>query len=106
VPLLVDLMPSGRFLMEEFAYAGGVPALLNQMCPVLHLNECTVSGATLGRDIAGAEQYDLEVIRDGDHPVQPADLSEHVRITGVALGPEVECRCRYRAADSGLIANT
>ena len=72
VPLLVDLMPSGRYLMEEFAYAGGVPALLNQMRDVLHLDVRTVSGRTLGEDIEGAARYNDVVIRDWDDPVQPA----------------------------------
>jgi len=72
VPLLVDLMPSGRYLMEEFAYAGGVPALLKQMRDVLHLDVRTVSGRTLGEDIEGAARYNDVVIRDWDDPVQPA----------------------------------
>jgi len=38
--------------------------------------------------------------------IEAHDLGQHVRVTGVTLRPEVECRCRYRAADSGLIANT
>src|ERR1035437_625837 len=72
VPLLVDLMPSGRYLMEEFAYAGGVPALLDQMRDVLHLDVRTVSGRTLGEEIEGAARYNEAVIRDWDDPVQPA----------------------------------
>jgi len=72
VPLLVDLMPSGRYLMEEFAYAGGVPALLDQMRHVLHLDVRTVSGHTLGENIDGAARYDDTVIRNWRDPVQPA----------------------------------
>jgi len=72
VPLLVDLMPSGRFLMEEFAYAGGIPALLHQMRQVLHLDARTVSGRTLAEDVAGCQRYDDSVIRDWDNPVQAA----------------------------------
>jgi len=72
VPLLVDLMPSGKYLMEEFAYAGGVPALLNQMRGVLHMDTRTVTGRTLAEDIDGSQRYDDAVIRDWDTPVQPA----------------------------------
>ncbi|HEX6443976.1 MAG TPA: IlvD/Edd family dehydratase [Streptosporangiales bacterium] len=69
VPLLVDLMPSGRFLMEEFAYAGGMPALLNRMRGLLNLDTVTVSGRTLADEIDGAECFDDEVIRPLARPV-------------------------------------
>jgi dihydroxy-acid dehydratase len=72
VPLLIDLMPSGRFLMEEFAYAGGVPALLDRMRHVLDLDAVTVTGRTLEENIADARCDDDEVIRSWDNPVQPA----------------------------------
>jgi dihydroxy-acid dehydratase len=58
--------------MEEFAYAGGVPALLDQMREVLHLDARTVSGRTLGEDIEGVARHDDTVIRGWDDPVQPA----------------------------------
>ena len=47
VPLLVDLMPSGRFLMEDFCYAGGLPALIEQLGGLLHREAITVSGLSL-----------------------------------------------------------
>ncbi|OFE17385.1 dihydroxy-acid dehydratase [Humibacillus sp. DSM 29435] len=72
VPLLTDLLPSGRFLMEEFAYAGGVPALLRQMAPLLDLNALTVTGKTLSESVAPEAPYDVTVIRDLSDPVQPA----------------------------------
>jgi dihydroxy-acid dehydratase len=48
VPLLVDLMPSGRFLMEDFCYAGGVPAVLKEMGGLLRRDAITVSGHSIG----------------------------------------------------------
>lgn len=72
IPLLVDLMPSGRFLMEEFAYAGGMPALLTQLASQLDLNALTVTGSTLGENHPNARVDDVEVIRSMDKPVQPA----------------------------------
>lgn len=72
LPLLVDLMPSGRFLMEEFAYAGGLPALVNDLRDQLHANTVTVTGRTLLDNCAGARVYDREVIRPQERPVQPA----------------------------------
>ena len=69
VPCLIDLKPSGRFLMEEFFYAGGLPALMNRISSRLHLQAPTVDGLPLGELIAGARSYDDEVIRPLDRPV-------------------------------------
>ena len=51
-PVLVDLKPSGEHYMEDFHHAGGVPALLRELKPLLHLDALTVTGATLGEEIA------------------------------------------------------
>jgi dihydroxy-acid dehydratase len=63
MPCLVDLQPSGRFLMEDFYYAGGLPAVLREISHVLHLDSLTVNGKTLGDNIAGAPCWNREVIR-------------------------------------------
>ena len=70
-PLLLDLKPSGRYLMEDFAYAGGLPALLAELTPLLNLDAPTVSGATLGENIAGAVVHNSEVIRSFGEPISP-----------------------------------
>ena len=70
VPLLVDLMPSGRFLMEELAYAGGVPALLRELAPVLHLDALTVAGGPLSSYLSDLPTADREVIRTLRDPVK------------------------------------
>ena len=62
-PWLVDLKPAGRFLMEDFFYAGGVPATMVQIEALLHLDAITVSGRTVRENIAGAEIVNREVIR-------------------------------------------
>jgi dihydroxy-acid dehydratase len=72
VPLLVDLMPSGHFLMEEFAYAGGVPGLITRLRDRLHLDSPTVSGLSLGDSMSDGRVDDEKVIRPWDNPVQPA----------------------------------
>ncbi len=69
VPLLVDLMPSGRFLMEDFHYAGGLPAVMARIKERLHTDPVTVAGLTLGDQIAEAECYNDEVIRPLENPV-------------------------------------
>ncbi|UZJ43790.1 dihydroxy-acid dehydratase [Marinimicrobium sp. C6131] len=71
VPLLVDLMPSGRFLMEDFHYAGGLPALMARIKDRLHTSAVTVSGVALGDQITGAQCYNDDVIRPLDNPVNP-----------------------------------
>jgi dihydroxy-acid dehydratase len=69
VPTLVDLMPAGRFLMEDFCYAGGVPALMKRIEHLLHLDALTVTGRTVGENIADAQVWDDEVIRPLDAPL-------------------------------------
>jgi dihydroxy-acid dehydratase len=68
-PLLANIRPSGQYLMEDFFYAGGLPALLKALAPKLHLRCLTVTGKTLGENIAGAEIYNTDVIRTLDRPI-------------------------------------
>ncbi len=72
VPLLVDLMPSGRFLMEDFCYAGGAPAVMRQLGELLHRDAITVSGSTIGQIADAAEVFDPEVIGSREKPVGPS----------------------------------
>ncbi len=71
IPLLVNCMPSGKYLMEDFAYAGGVPAVLAQL-----RDQLRPATTVLGRDIAdyaeGAEIFNGDVIRPLSNPVRPA----------------------------------
>ncbi|MCC5972977.1 MAG: dihydroxy-acid dehydratase [Rubellimicrobium sp.] len=69
VPCLVDLRPSGRFLMEDFFEAGGLPVVMKRIGDRLHLDAPTVDGPTLGEVIAPAVGHDDEVIRQPDNPV-------------------------------------
>jgi dihydroxy-acid dehydratase len=71
VPTLVDLKPSGRFLMEDFAAAGGMPAVLAEVADLLHLGARTVTGRTLGEEIESARCWDRDVIRPAGAPLAP-----------------------------------
>lgn len=71
VPVLADLRPSGKYLMEDFYNAGGLPALLQQLKDVLHLNANTVNGMSLGEQIKDAAVIDPLVIRDRSNPLWP-----------------------------------
>ncbi|PRY02226.1 IlvD/Edd family dehydratase [Allonocardiopsis opalescens] len=70
VPWLVDLQPSGRFLMEDFYYAGGLPAVLRELLPVLDRDALTVTGKSIGENVAGAVRTEgTEVIRPLAEPL-------------------------------------
>jgi len=71
IPLLVNLQPSGRFLMEDLHYAGGLPAVMKELAPRLHLDAPTVLGQTLGESIQAAECFNREVIHTLAEPVNP-----------------------------------
>jgi len=71
VPTLVNLMPSGKFLMEDFCYAGGIPAVMAELGDLLHTDHVSVTGATLAENIEGAQCWNRDVIRTVDEPLQP-----------------------------------
>lgn len=70
-PLLVDLLPSGQYLMEDFCYAGGLPAVLRALAEDLHADAITVTGKTIGENNAEAAVWNSEVIRPRHSPVRP-----------------------------------
>ena len=71
VPVLANLFPSGNRLMEDFYYAGGLPALLQRIRAHLQLDALTCTGTTLGANIEGQASTDDDVIRTLDNPVIP-----------------------------------
>jgi dihydroxy-acid dehydratase len=70
-PLLADIRPAGRYLMEDFYNAGGLRALMKEMESLLDIDCMTVAGKTLGEGFEGAETIDNAVIRSLEHPVRP-----------------------------------
>lgn len=69
-PVVANVRPVGKvYLMEDFFYAGGLRALMNQIQERLNLDALTVSGYTLGEDIEGAEVFNPDVIRSLKDPV-------------------------------------
>jgi L-arabonate dehydrase len=69
VPCLVNLMPAGRWLMEDFYYAGGLPAVLRELGDLIHRDALTVSGKTVGENVADAPCYNHDVIRPLANPI-------------------------------------
>ncbi|WP_328504473.1 dihydroxy-acid dehydratase [Streptomyces sp. NBC_00457] len=74
VPTLVNLMPSGRYLMEDFCYAGGLPAVMAELLrgELLHGDQITVTGHGVAENVADAERVGADVITGLDVPFQPA----------------------------------
>ena len=71
VPCIVNLMPSGKYLMEDFYYAGGLPAVIRELGDLIHRDARTVNGRTIGENTAGAPCHDRDVIRTLDAPLTP-----------------------------------
>jgi len=69
VPLLANIRPSGTYLMEDFFYAGGLPALLNNLGDLLDGSARTANGKTLGQNVSDAKVYNDDVIRSRDNPI-------------------------------------
>jgi len=67
-PCLVNLQPSGEHLMEDFCYAGGLPAVMKEIAPTLHLDHVTATGQTVRENIADAQNYDPRVIKTVAQP--------------------------------------
>jgi len=71
VPTLVNLKPSGEFLMEDFAYAGGMPAVMFELAPLLHGDAPTVSGRSVAENCRFQETTDRRVVWPLSGPLQP-----------------------------------
>jgi len=72
-PVLANIRPAGEFLMEDFYYAGGLPALLAELGDLIDGTQRTVNGTTLGENIRGAQIYDDAVIRRRSNPLVEHD---------------------------------
>ncbi|MFN0119454.1 MAG: IlvD/Edd family dehydratase, partial [Blastocatellia bacterium] len=69
LPCLVNLMPSGKYLMEDFYYAGGLPVVIRELGDLIHRDALTVSGKTIGENSAAAECWNKDVIRPLNEPL-------------------------------------
>jgi len=92
VPVIANIRPSGdTYLMEDFYYAGGLPAMLKRIERHLHGDARTVNGRTLGQNIADAEVYDDDVIRPLANPIYAegalAVLRGNIAPDGVVIKP-------------------
>ena len=70
IPLLANVQPSGKYMMEEFYYAGGLPVVMKNILPHLNGDALTVTGLTLAENVSDSKCYDDAVISPIDHPVK------------------------------------
>jgi len=68
-PFLVNVRPSGEYMMEDFFYAGGVPAVMRELLPNLHGDALTINGKTIAENVADAPNHNTEVIRLASNPI-------------------------------------
>ncbi len=91
VPCLVNLMPSGKYLMEDFYYAGGLPAVMREIGDLLHKDALTVNGRTVWENVKDAPCWNRDVIFPLDKPFKPqggiAVLRGNLAPRGAVLKP-------------------
>ena len=90
-PFLLNLNTSGQYLMEDFYYAGGVPALMGRIESILDLDNITVTGRTLGENLAGHLVHNDDIIRPMSNPLNSegglAVLYGNIAPTGAVIKP-------------------
>ena len=99
VPALTDVMPSGKYLMEDFYFAGGLPALMTRLADRLDLDAMTITGRPLRENIASARVNLDDVIRPLDNPISS---EPGLAILRGNLAPE-GCVMKPSAADKRLL---
>lgn len=70
MPLLLNLMPSGKYLMEDFFYAGGLPVIIDMLKDQIHSSAITVNGKSIGDNCTGARCWNNDVIATLDKPLK------------------------------------
>jgi dehydratase ilvD1 len=107
VPLLVDLQPSGRFLMEDLHYAGGLPAVMKELAPLLRLGAGTVWGQPIGESFAAAECFNHEVVRPLANPVSPASgiwvLKGNLCPNGAVIKPSAASPALFKHSGKAVV---
>ncbi|MBY0298407.1 MAG: dihydroxy-acid dehydratase [Methylobacterium sp.] len=108
VPVIANIRPSGdRYLMEDFYYAGGLPALMSRLAPFLDLAQRTVSGQSWAECLEGAAVYDDDVIRPLDRPIYAegalAVLRGNLAPNGCVMKPSAAAPHLLRHAGPALV---
>ena len=101
-PVILNVSPSGKYLMEDVFYAGGLPAVMHEMIDALHGEAITVTGKTMAENVANAEVHNRDVILPPDKPLQ---TSGGTVILGGNLCPNGAV-IKTSAADPKLLQHT
>jgi dihydroxy-acid dehydratase len=109
-PMLGNIRPSGAYLMEDFFYAGGLPALLSNLGDLLDTSAMTVNGKTLGENISRATVFNDDVIRSRENPVVASDtlavLFGNLAPNGAVIKPPAaELRLHKHSGPAVVFAN-
>jgi L-arabonate dehydrase len=91
IPLLLNLMPSGKYLMEDYYYAGGIEVVMKELGDLLHQDVTTVNGRTFAQNYAKAPCYNRDVIATRENPIQHnagiAVLKGNLCVDGAVIKP-------------------
>ena len=91
LPCLVNLQPSGQYLMEDFYYAGGLPAVMREIAHLLHVDALTVNGKNIGDNIKDAPCWNRDVVRPFAEPFKSeagiAVLRGNLATNGAVIKP-------------------
>ena len=99
VPFIVNLQPSGEYLMEDFFYAGGLPVVMKEILPHLNGDAITVTGRSVAENVGGAKNWNEEVIRPA---AQPINVGAGTAILRGNLAPDGAV-IKISAADADLM---
>jgi len=107
MPCLVDLMPSGRYLMEDFYYAGGLPVVMKEIADRLHKDVPTVNGRTVWENVKDAHNWNEKVITPLARPFKPqggiAVLRGNLAPDGAVLKPSAATPALLRHAGRAVV---
>ena len=110
MPLLVNLMPSGKFLMEDFYYAGGLPVVINELRSELHMDVITVNGKNLGDNCKETPCYNREVITTRKEPFQEnagiAVLRGNLCVNGAVIKPSAATNSLMKHRGKAVVFET
>jgi dihydroxy-acid dehydratase len=110
IPLLVNLKPSGKYLMEDFYYAGGLPVVINQMKEYLNNDAITVNGKSIGENNKKAPCYNTEVIATAEKPLQAnagiAVLKGNLCMDGAIIKPSAASKNLMKHRGKAVVFET
>ena len=110
IPLIANLQPSGKFFMEDFYYAGGLPAVMKELLPKLHRDQITVNGRTVGENVESAEAFNAEVISTLSEPFNPISgivvLQGNLCESGAVLKPSAATPALMRHTGRAVVFET